>query len=165
MAFYTLNTSTMARALKYIAFLALLFLLNSCSYQWRSIDSEESFYRRYPELQGNIFNLRASVENIPVKEMARYSRFEIRGPLVEEFFKKHKYVRLDLVSKQFTETRCNKEFIVFKGQSRRYLTWWDIQDPPEKSCYIRLPDNELKQYRAIYDNNKEIMYLYQFTAW
>jgi hypothetical protein len=165
MAFYTLSASPTARASKYIVSLVLLILLSSCSYRWRSVDSEESFYRRYPELQGNISNLRASVENIPVKEMARYSRFEIQKPLAEAFLKRHKYIRLDLVSKEFTETQCDKEFIVFKGESKGYLTWWDIQNPSEKSCYITLPDNANKQYRAIYDRNRGVMYLYQFTAW
>ncbi|MFM2432940.1 MAG: hypothetical protein RLZZ511_4154 [Cyanobacteriota bacterium] len=157
------------KAKVYAISMFLLLFLSSCSYQLDKPSSEDDFYQSYSELRGKISNLNVSVEHIPVREIARYARFEIDELTAQKFLKQNRYIRLDGVPQdsisQNPATQCNHEFIRFKGNSKRYLTWWDIKTPPEKSCYIILPDSPLKQYRAIYDRSNRVMYLYTFTAW
>jgi hypothetical protein len=146
-------------------------LISSCSSEYMSREkAEQEFYGWHPNTIHKIKNLSAYVESTPFREVIRYYRFNINQEDAEKFLAKENFVNINLLrvdrSSNFDKLtilapiKCDFDFIELVGSDMSYRKWWDIKKSSEQTCYLIPPDSPRRQTRAVYDNKREILYLY-----
>lgn len=147
--------------------------LQLCSTILKGSKSGEELYSQHPFLKNKVENVAAYVESDGLGKVKRHYRVVLDEDVVSEFFRQEKYIDVeDVLSNEIDKIntigrlkisfRCDLDFTPSSLNQQFHPQWWDIHDLKNKKCYVKRPINRLRQEKAVYSQQKRVLYLYDY---
>jgi hypothetical protein len=156
-----------------ISLFLLSFSTQLCSPQFKESNGEKDFYRQYPFFENKIESVLVHIESSPFREVKSYYRISVDENTASEFLRYEKYIGVNNLSESEMDRedtsgnvkisfKCDSHFVPSSLNQQSYPQWWDIHNMNDKKCYVKRPVGILRQRKAVYDQSKRILYIYDF---